>query len=213
MFGFWKKNYFFYLVFGSLFFGVSWVSAQNNFTGIGIGSELLYPVGSLQEWFSESTTAPRVEMLFKLNEDEYWRIYATYLHFDQANKDRLYYKDLKLDLKLYGAGIGYTSFLTAPRWNVQPFWQGAVTLFRWEALRGAYQLSDRLVPQRFQQAWSFAGSLGGGLLWHLNTHFKLDVSLNYQLVVAELWPALALHLENVSGLQMLHLRVGINWWF
>jgi len=181
--------------------------------GVGLGNAYLQPVGSLHDWFSGSFNAPRLEFIFNRQPSGLWHIFATAIHFDQPNKDKLFYKDLHLDLKLYGLGVGYLSFLSRPVWGLQPFGQAEVTLFRWQALRGIYQLEERLVPERFQQGWSFAGSLGAGLLVHLTSNLKISTSINYQLVVAELWPALALHLENVSGLQMAGLHLKLQWWF
>lgn len=182
-------------------------------TGIGLSDSYLQPVGSLHNWFSGTLNAPRLEFIFNRQASGYWRLFATATHFDQPNRDKLFYKDLHLDLKMFGVGVGRRLFWGQSLWRFQPFAQAEVTLFRWQALRGSYQLEERLIPERFQQAWSFAGSAGIGLLAHLTSHLKLSTSVNYQLVVAELWPALALHLENVSGLQMVGFNLGLQWWF
>ncbi|MHB2154786.1 hypothetical protein ACX8XN_10365 [Calditrichota bacterium GD2] len=207
------KNIGFYqwlLVVFLLLFGQA--SAQNHY-GVGMGSAYLQPVGSLQNWFKGTSKAPQVSFIFNRTAEAHWQFFATAAHFDQPNKEKLYYKDLQLDLKLYGAGVAYVSYLSVPRWRLQPFWKGAVTLFRWEAVRGAYQTEDRLVPQRFQQAWSFAAYGGLGMAFHVTRSLKLNVCGGYQLVVAELWPALALHLENVSGLQIMRFEMGFQWMF
>ena len=181
--------------------------------GVGLSNAYIQPVGSLQNWFKGTFNAPQINFIFNRTANTHWLIFATAAHFDQPNKEKLFYKDLQLDLKLYGTGVAYFCYLTKKRWHLQPFWTGAITLYRWEALRGAYQTEDRLVPERLQQAWSFAGSGGLGVVLHVTRHLKFSGSAKYQLVVAELWPALALHLENVSGLQILRFNLGFQWWF
>lgn len=97
--------------------------------------------------------------------------------------------------------------------------------YYWEHLRGGF--SDSLfvdttglgnfmlvknldVPKLFQKDWS------GGLTLGLNFNFPIaepvtiELSANYKLIIAELWPALSLDIENVSGIQMFDMRAGVK---
>jgi hypothetical protein len=69
------------------------------------------------------------------------------------------------------------------------------------------------VPSLRQKDWS--GSVNFGTDFNLNflTPFIINLSVNYKIIIAELWPTLALNLENVSGLQFLDLRAGIKYEF
>ncbi len=181
--------------------------------GIGVSGSYVYPVGSLQNWFKGTVKAPQINFVFNANEQSFWRLTATSTRFDRPNKDKLFYKDLNLDLKLYGAGVDYFSYLSGRFGFVQAYWTFGVNLYRWEALRDKYEAKDQFVPQRRQQDWSFAGSAGFGAMFHLSDHLKLTTTIRYHLVVGELWPALALHLENVSGMQMVQMQTGLGFWF
>lgn len=66
------------------------------------------------------------------------------------------------------------------------------------------------VPALNQKDWS--GGLNAGLDFNINIFEPvwLNLSANYKLIIAELWPTLDLNLENVSGLQFFDFRAGIN---
>lgn len=66
------------------------------------------------------------------------------------------------------------------------------------------------VPALNQKDWS--GGLNAGLDFNVNVFepIWLNLSVNYKLIIAELWPTLDLNLENVSGLQFFDFRAGIN---
>ena len=66
------------------------------------------------------------------------------------------------------------------------------------------------VPALNQKDWS--GGLNAGVDFNINIFEPvwLNLSANYKLIIAELWPTLDLNLENVSGLQFFDFRAGIN---
>jgi hypothetical protein len=66
------------------------------------------------------------------------------------------------------------------------------------------------VPSLNQKDWS--GGLNVGLDFNFNLFDPvwLNLSANYKLLITELWPTLDLNLENISGLQFIDLRAGIN---
>lgn len=66
------------------------------------------------------------------------------------------------------------------------------------------------VPSLFQKDWS--GGINAGLDFSLNLFDPLSLNLgfNYKLIIAELWPALSLNLENVSGMQFIDFRTGFR---
>lgn len=67
------------------------------------------------------------------------------------------------------------------------------------------------VPSLRQKDWS--GALNLGVDFNLNFFHPVSfiISTNYKLIIAELWPTLALNLENVSGIQFLEIRAGLKY--
>jgi len=65
------------------------------------------------------------------------------------------------------------------------------------------------VPSLRQKDWS------GGINFGINFNIKVfdpvffNLSGNYKLIITELWPTLALDIENVSGLQFFDIRAGL----
>lgn len=66
------------------------------------------------------------------------------------------------------------------------------------------------VPPLFQKDWSGGINVGTDFNFIIFDPLSLNLGINYKLIIAELWPALSLNLENVSGLQFLDLRAGIR---
>lgn len=100
--------------------------------------------------------------------------------------------------------------------------------FYWEFFRNSYNdslfidstgngdlvlVEELNVPSLRQKDWS--GSLNFGTDFNFNffTPLKINLAVNYKLIIAELWPTLALNLENVSGLQLIDLRAGLKYEF
>lgn len=79
---------------------------------------------------------------------------------------------------------------------------------------GDFVLVEALnVPSLRQKDWS--GSVNFGTEFNVNFFDPLSINLaiNYKLIIAELWPSLALNLENVSGLQFIDIRAGVKYEF
>lgn len=66
------------------------------------------------------------------------------------------------------------------------------------------------VPALFQKDWS--GGINAGLDVNINLFepLSLNFGANYKLIIGELWPALSLNLENVSGMQFIDFRAGFR---
>lgn len=74
---------------------------------------------------------------------------------------------------------------------------------------GDFLLAEFLnVPPLFQKDWSGGLTVGTDFYFILLDPLSLNLGINYKLIIAELWPALSLNLENVSGLQFIDLRAG-----
>ncbi|MBC7187568.1 MAG: hypothetical protein H5U38_11085 [Calditrichaeota bacterium] len=167
------------------------------------------PVGSLQNWFAPSPRLVGLEAGKWQSRGWSWRVGVEFLEFAQENTSRLYYRDLELHFTSMSATVRGSHIITS--WHsVHPFVGGGVGLHRWRSRRGAYQLVEVSVPAREQEEWSWAfeGSLGARI--GVARRFCLVVETGYRLIVGELWPALALRLENVSGLQSVFCTLGLQ---
>lgn len=69
------------------------------------------------------------------------------------------------------------------------------------------------VAESNQLDWSGGVNLGVEGKYSITPSFSVSLSADYRLVVGELWAALKLDLENVSGMQMAQFRAGINYQF
>lgn len=69
------------------------------------------------------------------------------------------------------------------------------------------------VPTLKQKDWSGGVNFGLDFIFYFFEPLSFNVSANYKIIIAELWPTLALNLENVSGLQFVDLRAGIRFDF
>lgn len=65
------------------------------------------------------------------------------------------------------------------------------------------------VPEQTQMDWSGVASAGINLSFAVFKPVYINFGANYKLIVGELWPALSLGLENVSGITIIDLRAGI----
>lgn len=116
------------------------------------------------------------------------------------------YKLLKTDFIVTDLNLGFGFYY----WNYD---RGSYqdSLFADTTGTGTFLLVDVIdVPSLNQKDWS--GGLNLGLDFSINVFEPvwLNLSANYKLIITELWPTLDLNLENVSGLQFIDFRAGIN---
>ncbi len=167
------------------------------------------PTGSLSNWFAPSERLVGVQVGLWQREGWSWRVGVEFLELAKENTARLYYRDLDLHFASSSATVRGSYVLASWR-GVQVFAGGGVGLHHWRGRRGAYQLAEVFVPARDQEEWSWAFEGGIGAHMALAWRVSLMVETVYRLVVGELWPALALRLENVSGLQSFFCTLGLQ---
>lgn len=134
-----------------------------------------------------------------------------------------------LQMKFSYAGLaaeGNYKFFDAGAFNAELVF--GFGFYHWEHLRGGYSDSlfvdttgagNFLLVKKInlqplaQKDWS--GGLTLGLNFNLNLFepIAIEFSGNYKLLIAELWPSLAIDLENVSGIQLFDLRAGVKYNF
>lgn len=99
----------------------------------------------------------------------------------------------------------------------------AFGFYRWTSVRGSFGgtlVADSLgtpvtlailnVPENRQQEWSGGFELGADVRVRAFEPVWFSLGMRYKMIIGELWPALALDMENVSGLQMLDVRLGLH---
>lgn len=161
--------------------------------------------------------------LTDVNEDKMYKVIET--NFNHANQTLTFalpeismeptiigftaeakYKLLKTDFLETYLNLGFGFY----NWNYD---RGSYkdSLFAYTIGTGTFLLVDVIdVPSLNQKDWS--GGLNLGLDFSINVFEPvwLNLSANYKLIIAELWPTLDLNLENVSGFQFIDFRTGIN---
>ncbi len=85
------------------------------------------------------------------------------------------------------------------------------SLFADTSGQGNFALVEVLnVPKLEQKDWSGGINIGADINFPLFSTIDFNLGFNYKIIITELWPALALNLENVSGLQFLDIRAGFR---
>jgi hypothetical protein len=101
-------------------------------------------------------------------------------------------------------------------------------IYNWKSIRNTYKdslfvdtsgtgtlvnVENLDVPRLSQVDWSGGITFGLDFVYYFIEPVAIVLSGNYKLIIAELWPTLRLNLENVSGIQMFDLRVGLRYRF
>jgi hypothetical protein len=175
------------------------------------------PVGSLSEWF-KPTDGIKIVLGIRSDKDMVWEGVLERVVYRKGNdgKGGLHWKDLEVKLELYGAGLQFQYYPVGTESYLQPSITSGATLYRWFAKRGEHgidTLNSKIVPARLQNDWSFGFHIGAGIEVPVVSSLYVNAGVRYQIVIAELWPALALHLENVSGFQSLQASAGLKYEF
>lgn len=137
----------------------------------------------------------------------------------------------KLSMDLEGAGL--TAEMQKDIYN-NSFFQSRLSLgfgiYRWQSYRSGYKDSvyasipdnDTLtstklklvegfnVPSLVQQDWSGGFYAGAEIGIEIADPLWLTASAHYKVIVGELWAALKMDMENVSGMQMAMFKVGLS---
>ena len=192
----------------------SWIFAQNfEKWGISAQYQFVNPIGSLSNWFKPSPSSISLSIGKFTSEQWFWEIKAEMIQYSKENADKLYYDDLDLKLEIYGIAAQAKYFLFQNQSKLQPYATGSAGVYRWLGQRGSYLLEDKFVPKRDQSDWSWGFNFGIGLNFYLFKKLALTTTGSYQIIVGELWPALAVRLENVSGFQCLKASAGVSFYF
>lgn len=133
-------------------------------------------------------------------------------------------EDLDMEFESYGLAVE-AKYHALNYGFLKADMHAAFGFYHWENVRGAYYDSVMVdttgtgelvkiwnfeVPENKQEDWSGVFTIGADLDVKLFEPVWFTINANYKLIIGELWPALALDLENVSGIQMFQIRSGLK---
>jgi len=133
----------------------------------------------------------------------------------------------KLEMEFEAIGL-----LAEAKWGLVNSSFGEISLaigfgfYQWESFRSSYidtisvipsegdspiVIKEFNVPENNQKDWS--GGINLGLAADINIIGPLQFNIGgyYKIIIGELWPALSLDIENVSGIQMLNISAGLKY--
>jgi opacity protein-like surface antigen len=118
---------------------------------------------------------------------------------------------LGLGLDLTGGAVHVQRSLFS-RWGLRPFATGGIGMYHWQERRTAYEDEHRSVDalERPSQ-WSAGFHAGLGTEVLVARQVALHAGAHYSVVMGELWPTLALGLENVSTFQFVNVSLGVRY--
>jgi len=145
----------------------------------------------------------------------------------EAGSARQYQVPLsKLSMSLKAIGLTAEARLTVLRLSsVETDLHFGFGFYKWDNVRSAYhdslfvqsassgstiKVADLEVPENRQSDWSGSLNLGCDVNVKLVDPVRLTLGADYRLIVGELWQALDLDMESVSGMQCISFRVGIS---
>jgi opacity protein-like surface antigen len=176
------------------------------------GSAYLLPVAGLNNRFNP--TVAFAVGLGKQPEDRwFWGGRVEIIRFTDENTDKLFVKNLQMKLEIYGGAVEAHYTLAAAHHSLRPYLAGSAGVYRWLSTRGAYQDNEVTLSEFKQKDWSWGFGAGIGLDYKIFRPLTLMGEMRYQMIVGELWPALAVRLENVSTFQWLSLNAGMRFIF
>ena len=214
-------------------------SGEKTFAGeeawiAGAGGAMYMPIGTLADRY-QSTFGGNIYFGKEVSDSWSWVGKFEYFKFSKLNEDNLFkskyvmvkgaeillppLKDLKMDFEAFGlsANAGYKLYRNDLLSADLEFGFG---IYRWFNKRSEYNATIDTsgtgktyklnVPAKDEDDWSAGLNAGFGVDVQIYKPVSFYASANYKLIIGELWPALALDLENVSSLQIIEIKAGLR---
>jgi len=183
----------------------------------GVGYGRLMPLGGLAERFKSTEALSYRIGVEDQNSGRYLLQYRSF-RFDRTNTQQLHFDSLQMNLDIESISLEYQR----PVFGIDPYLDirlgAGVSLQNWQFERAAFAGPDTSgviveAPAFEQEDWSWGAQLGAALTVRPLRFMQFGVATRYHFVVAELWPALRLQLENVSGLQFWDWQIFLEFSF
>ncbi len=221
-------------------FGSQLLMSQENPVIIGANVVFDLPVGTLGDHFkgaaggmiyagkqiSESWTWVGKFEYFELSDLNSSKLYKTIELQNNGTQQKYKFPLTKLRMKLKAAGLTAEARLNIIRSSlIETNLTLGFGFYYWENNRQPYSdslfadtsgtgqkilLNALVVPGNTQTDWSGGVNLGFDFSIKIIEPVWINIGADYKLIVGEIWPALALDLENVSGMQFFSFRAGLK---
>ncbi|PIS28282.1 MAG: hypothetical protein COT43_06655 [Candidatus Marinimicrobia bacterium CG08_land_8_20_14_0_20_45_22] len=189
-----------------LAFGISAGFSQTRYF-VGGGVQSAFPMKNLDSRFMP-TTFPTIRFGWKDTEKGKTLFEFAPMTFSKINTEKMYYDSVDQYLKIQSAAAGYQQTIFTVFKKIDVAVTGAVTLNKWLYRREPFYCRDTNASiidtlLEFKQSdWSWGAKAGAVVTFSPVSWIHLGVSAQFHLIIAELWPAMAVRMENVSGLKL-----------
>ena len=119
---------------------------------------------------------------------------------------------LELSLEIIGGGLFMHRYFNDSG-RIRPFAVIGGGFYYWTDIRGAFENEHLLIERSKRSQWSGGAHAGLGSEYFFTDRFALQAVIDYTIMFGELWPTLALGLENVSTFQFASGRLGLRYYF
>ncbi len=176
------------------------------------GGAYLVPIAGLSERFDPQFAF--AVGLGKQRDDRWlWGGRIEFVRFNRENTEKLFVKNVPLKLEIYGGTVEAQYGLASSRHSLRPHLIGSAGIYRWFSTHGAYQDSAVALSEFKQKDWSWGFGGGLGVEYQFLKSIMLFAETRYQMIIGELWPTLAVRLENVSTFQWVAINLGMKMQF
>lgn len=189
-----------------LAFGISAGFSQTRYF-IGGGVQSAFPVKNLDSRFLP-TTFPTIRFGWKDSEKGKTIFEFAPMTFSKINTEKMYYDSVDQNLKIQSAAVGYQQTIFTVFKKIDVAVTGSVTLNKWLYRREPFYYLDTSAGiidtlSGFKQSdWSWGAKAGAVVTYSPVSWIQVGFSAQFHLIIAELWPAMSVRMENVSGLKL-----------
>jgi len=223
----------------SILFNLSYLNAQNNSFIAGVSGQYNLPLSGLnyqyeagigysihfgKEISQDWTWMGKFEYL-KLDEENFSKLKKRAIAEYEGVQKQFDFTLDKLSMEFESFGLSAEAkydFIETPLLNTKlNFGFG---FYYWDNFRSAYNdslmadltgtgelitVEELNITELNQSDWSGTAILGIQADINFSQNLFLSVGANYKMIIGELWPTLALDLENVSTFQIFEIRTGL----
>ncbi len=229
-----KKLLYFYVLAALFFISAIEIPAQEEAYIAGASGAMYIPLGTMADRY-KSTFGGSFYFGKEVSESWSWVGKFEYFKFSKLNEDNLFkpkyvmikgaeillppLNNLKMDFEAFGlTAVAAYKFINS--YLIQADLELGFGVYRWYNKRSEFNASidtsgtgktyNLSVPANDEEDWSAGLNLGAGFIMPIYKPVSFYASANYKMIVGELWPALALDLENVSSFQIIEIKAGLR---
>jgi opacity protein-like surface antigen len=182
-----------------------------------LDAQFVQPVFGLADRFSAFPSGA-LALGYETDARTHWELRLTFLNFPQSATPALAFDPAERDvdasligvgLEVVGGGIHVERRLREAA-RFLPYVSIGGGFYHWKETRAAYDHGEIFLTPLERSQWSGGLTGGLGLEYVLSPMISLTTAADYNLIFGELWPTLAVGLENVSTFQFVSARLGVR---